>query len=501
MSNEAIAPRGFRLRDMIRHGAEPPPVGFVIGKPWYPWLIVGVTCIGAFIGQLDASIVQLALPALGRVFAARLSSVSWVSLAYLLAFASSLPISSRLCEMFGRKLLYLIGFLLFAMASALCGAAGSLGWLIAFRVAQGIGGGMLGANSVSILVKAVDPAQRARAMGIFAAAQAVGVSAGPVVGGLLLGALGWRWVFWVAVPFGAAAAVLGWLVLPQTVGLARGKTFDWRGALLLAPALTLLVMALNQVTSWGPTSPALLGAVAVGLVLLALLVRQERGLDSPLVNLWLLREKAYAGGIVAVVMGYAMLYGMFFMMSFALVRGYHDSPQAAGLRLAIIPVAIGIVAPFSGALANRVGARLLAVAGMAVCLAALLLMALVADDPGAGRLLGMAAMALFGTGLGLFIAPNNTATVDAVPAAYSGEAGGMLNLMRVIGTSLGVAGASAVLAWRLQAMTGSSDDRAVFTGQPIMDAVESSLVMLAAFALIAAVASLVRSAPAPQRAG
>jgi MFS family permease len=135
----------------------------------YPWLIVGVTCIGAFIGQLDASIVQLALPTLGRIFDTSLESISWVSLGYLLAFASFLPIFGQLCEIFGRKVLYLIGFLLFTGASALCGLAPDLTSLVAFRVLQGIGGAMLGANSISVLI--TDQSRRARALGVFAAAQ------------------------------------------------------------------------------------------------------------------------------------------------------------------------------------------------------------------------------------------------------------------------------------------------------------------------------------------
>ena len=170
---------GFRLRDLILRGAEPPPAAFVARLACYPWLIVGVTCIGAFIGQLDASIVQLALPALGRTFDATLESVSWVALGYLLAFASFLPIFGQLCDIYGRKLLYLIGFLLFAGASALCGLAPDLPTLVAFRVLQGVGGAMLGANSISVLVSATDNSLRARALGVFAAAQAVGVARVP----------------------------------------------------------------------------------------------------------------------------------------------------------------------------------------------------------------------------------------------------------------------------------------------------------------------------------
>jgi EmrB/QacA subfamily drug resistance transporter len=484
---------GVLLRTLGRLTAEPPPLAYFTRQLWYPWLIVGLVCIGAFIGQLDATIVQLALPTLGKTFDASLETVSWVSLAYLVAFASCLPIFGRLCEMFGRKSLYLIGYLLFVAASTLCGLASDLTWLIVFRVLQGIGGSLLGANSISILVRAVDEERRGRALGFFAAAQAVGMSAGPAVGGLLLGALGWHWVFWVSVPFGLVAAVFGWLVLPRTDKVDQDKVFDWYGAVLLAPALTLLVLALNQVSVWGMTSPAMIACSGSSVVLMVLLVRQERASASPLVNLGLFRQPAFSYGVIAVVLGYAMLYGMFFLMSFALEHGYGDSPEAAGFRLAVIPVALGIAAPFSGALSDRMGARLLSAAGMAFCLAALLILAVTEAEPTVSRQVGTAAFALFGAGLGVFIAPNNHATIEAAPASLSGEAGSMLNLMRVLGTSLGVASASSTLSWQLESATGSHDDWIPFAGHPLLGAVESSLAMLAIMAVAAGGVSWIRT--------
>lgn len=489
----AMPARGIRVRDVILHGAEPPPLAILARQGWFPWLVVGITCVGAAMGQLDASIVQLALPTLKTSFNASLEAVSWVALGYLVAFAASLPIFGRLCEMFGRKLLYLGGYALFSVATLLCGFAPDLYWLVLFRVIQGIGGALLGANSISILVEAIGPGQRSRALGIFAAAQAVGISLGPALGGVLVSALGWRWVFWVTVPFGVAATVLGWVALPQTSGPAADKTFDWRGAFLLTPALVVLVLALNQVSAWGLTSPALLACLGAFIVLIVLLVRREHAFAFPLVDLRLFSAPAFSCGIVGVVLGYALLYAMFFLMSFALVRGYHDSPAVAGLRLAIVPVALGIVAPFSGALTDRVGPRLVSVAGMALCIAAVVVLMLVAGDIGSGDPVFMGALALFGAGLGMFIAPNNSATIGAAPASLSGEAGALLNLMRVLGTSLGVVAASSMLSWRMQVRMGVHTSAVLFTPDQLLDALERGLAMLAVFALIAAAASLVRN--------
>src|SRR5882724_7607659 len=178
------------LRDAILKGREPPPARMVASLASYRWLVVGTVCIGAFMGQVDSSITQLLLPRLELEFNARLSTVSWVAVSYLLAMAAFLPIFGRLADMMGRKLLYTGGFLLFVLSSALCGLAPNLPVLIAFRVAQGIGAALLSSNSIAIVVTAAGPAQRGRALGIQSAAQAVGLSAGPALGGLVLDTLG-----------------------------------------------------------------------------------------------------------------------------------------------------------------------------------------------------------------------------------------------------------------------------------------------------------------------
>ena len=485
----------FRWRDVFLHGSEPAPAEFLVRRPEYPWWVVGVTCIGAFIGQLDASIVQLALPHLREVFHTGLDGVSWVSLAYLLAFASTLPIFGRLCELFGRKLLYLVGFAVFSVASALCGCADDLGELVAFRVLQGIGGAMLGANSISMLVRAVDPGRRARAMGIFAAAQAIGVSVGPVAGGLLLGALGWRWIFWVTVPFGAVAAVLGWLVLPRTEGAKSDRRFDGWGAVLLMPGLTALMLVMNQSIAWGALSPRILGCALTAAVMIGLFIRHESACPYPMVDLQLFRSAAFTFGGVGTILGYALLYGMFFVMSFALVRGYRDSPEVAGMRLAVLPASLGIVASLTGGWSKRVGIRKLCVLGMALCGISIGLLAVCLSTPALGRIADLSALALFGAGLGLFIAPNNHGTMEAAPSAHSGQAGALLNLLRVSGTSFGVASASAFLSWRLAAAGGVASRTSGIAGPELLHAVVEALALLALFAILAGAVSLVPGKP------
>ena len=412
----------------------------------------------------------------------------WVAVGYVLAFASILPVFARIAEIAGRKLMYLLGFALFGIASMLCGLAPDLPLLILFRVLQGISGAMLGANSIVILVAAAGPERRGRAMGVFAAAQAVGISAGPALGGLILSMLSWRWLFWVNVPFALCAVVIGWLVVPLTQQTENDRRFDLPGAMLLIPALITLLTAIMQSQTWGLISVGTITCIVAAVVLFIAFIVRENRTPAPLLDLNLFRAAAFSGGCVAVALSYAMLYGMFFAMAYALVRGYHDPPLAAGLRLTIIPLALGIVAPFSGAWYER-RPRLVMVGGMAICIVAVGALTTVMTGTPSSLLRVMAALAVFGGGLGMFIAPNNSATISAAPANKSGEAGGLLNLMRALGTGTGVAAASSVLAW------GVGEHTAGAAEPVLLGAIRDVLLMLAGFAIIAGAASLLRSDP------
>ncbi|MDQ0346497.1 MFS transporter [Ancylobacter vacuolatus] len=474
---------------------EPAPLAWLERQSWHSWLVVALVCVGAFVGQLDATIVQLALPAIGRAFDAPLQDVSWVALSYLLAFASFLPVFGRLCESYGRKSLYLAGYTLFIVASALCALADSFSELLAFRFLQGMGGALLGANSIAILVRAIPEAQRGRALGYFAAAQAVGMSAGPALGGFIVDGLGWRWIFGITVPFGAIAILVGWLALPRSTDTGGKGTFDWGGALMIGPALILLVGTLNHVSSWGLAAPLTLGSLALAAFLLWQLVRRERRTASPLIDPRLFASAAFRWGALAVVLGYGLLYGVFFLMSFGLAHGYGESAAEAGLRLALVPVALGLTAPFSHEIRSFLGARRIGVAGMAVCLAGLVILWLTFGLSPWHHWFDTLSFVLIGIGLGLFVAPNSAVTIAAAPAGLAGAAGSLLNLMRVLGTSLGVAAGATALAWRLGAETGSGAQGLGADGASLLAAVRTALPLLAAMAVLAAVAARAAAAP------
>lgn len=465
---------------------ETAPAPFFVSLSYYPWLVVGTVCIGAFVGQVDASIVQLAMPSLREAFNAPVAAVSWVAVGYVLAFAAVLPLFARLAEIAGRKTLYLSGFALFGLCSALCGLAPGLPSLVVFRILQGVSGSMLGANSVVILVAAAGPARRGRALGIMAAAQAVGLGLGPALGGALLETLGWRSIFWVNVPFAVLGAALAWAIVPKTTSFAKDRRFDAWGGALLMPALALILTAITEWRSGGFTGTFAAG----GLLLLACFIWRESKAPAPLIDLSLFRSLTFSAGSVGVLVSYAMLYGMFFAMSFALIRGYHDPSFAAGLRLAIVPAALGVVAPFGGALSDR-RPRVIMLTGMALCVvSAIALSAALTGTPQSLPAV-MALLAAYGAGLGFYIAPNNNTTVGAAPADKSGVAGGLLNLLRVFGAGVGVASASTVLGWGLDGSPGG----APAPEAAVLGAAGDVLVMLAVFAAVGAAAAIIRGDP------
>jgi EmrB/QacA subfamily drug resistance transporter len=495
--NSAVSVPGSAaaIREALLRAREPPPPPSIASLASYRWLVVGTVCIGAFMGQLDSSITQLLLPKLESEFDARLSTVSWVAVAYLLAMAAFLPIFGRLADMLGRKLLYTAGFLLFVLSSALCGFAPNLAVLIGFRVLQGVGAALLSSNSVAIVVSTAGPQLRGRALGVQAAAQAVGLSAGPALGGLVLDLLDWRWVFWINVPVGLAGAVIGWFVLPTTKDLPENAAFDWKGALLIAPALTALMALLNEGHRWGLISVLFVAFALAAIVLMTLFVRIEQRAAAPLMDLKLLRRPAFALGNIAGVLSYAALFGLFFLMPFVFVRAYGDSILAAGLRLSIVPVMLALAAPIAGALYDRLGARLPTVSGMLICGIGLCVLFAVADGAQATLLPVMIALAIFGIGQGLFISPNNSAIVAAAPPGLTGEAGGLLNVTRCLGVSIGIAAASSLLAWRLEGLTGSGYNTLHASARDLLTAAHGVILLLGGFAALAGAISLLQTQP------
>lgn len=481
--------------------AEHPPVARLATWPAYRWLVVGTVCVGAFLGQLDASIAGLILPTLEDVFDAPVASVEWVAIAYLLTLAALVVPLGRLADLLGRKTLYTWGFLVFIFGSALCGFAPTLGSLVVFRILQAVGAAMLQANSVAIITAAVPRRALGKAIGVQGAAQAVGLSIGPSAGGLLIQTLGWQWVFFIAVPFGLLGTALGWIVLPCTsreavAGAAHEpERFDWLGAALLGPAVALILLGLTYGNSWGWTSPLLVGVLFAAVLCVVALGWAEHRSASPLIDPALLGVRTFSLGLLTGLLSYAVLFGSLFLLPFYLERVLDQTPGTTGLLLTPVPIALGLMAPASGALVDRVGPGPPTVAGMLVAAVAL---AGLANAPVTSLVVPVLLLPLLGIGLGLFTPPNNSTIMGSAPANRLGVAGGMLNMTRSLGTSIGVAASGAALAIGLAVRLGGPVART--TDAPVaalLPALQETFLFLAVISLAAAVLSAVRGGHSP----
>ena len=452
-------------------------------QPNAHWFAVAAVCVGAFMGQLDASIVTVALPTLQHTFDASVGAVTWVGLSYLVVLVATVTAVGRFADMWGRKLLYVYGFVLFTLASVLCGLAPGLGWLCGFRALQAVGAAMLQANSLAIIVLVVPDGALGRAIGFQGAAQALGLALGPTVGGLLLAAGGWRLIFFVNVPFGVFGAVAAVLLVPRSRELLARVRFDWTGLGIFFPAMVALLVAISFGADLGWGSPVIVvlfaGAVGLGVWF----VSYERRRRDPMLDLGLFRSAQFSTGIASGMGSYLVMFGVLLLVPFYLERAVGLGTARSGLELMAFPLAFGVVAPFAGRVADRVGARPLCVTGMALVGGALVLLG--ATRPDVGYFLVL--LACVGVGMGLFTSPNNASIMGAAPESHAGMASGVLNMTRGLGTALGLAvtGTVFTVAGGDVTRTGTSTDAA--------HAFTVTAYVLAAIAFAAGVVAATRS--------
>ncbi len=436
---------------------------------WAPWFAVGAVCFGAFMGQLDASVVTLAFPTLQRQFTTGLAAVQWVSLAYLLTLVALLVPVGRWSDRAGRKLVYLYGFVVFTAASAVCGLAGSLRMLVVVRAVQAAGAAMLQANSVALVATSVPPARRRAALGVQAAAQSLGLAVGPTAGGLMVASVGWRWIFLVNVPVGVVAVVAGVFLLPRTRHRAGEGGSDAGGVVLLGCAAAALLVALSSVSGLALPRP-----VAVGLAVLAMasaggLVWWERRARTPLLDVRLLASRGVDIGLAGALAAYMVLFGP--LVLFAQTLGGHTANALrAGIVLTALPAGFGLAAVAGERLLPRGWPdRCRCVAGGLVAAAAAAGLAV----PGLPAGMALSLLGLLGLGLGTFIPANNAVVMGAVPASQAAATGGMVNMARGLGTAFGVA--VVALALHLGARQGHPGE-----GVPLTMAVLAAVALLAA---------------------
>jgi EmrB/QacA subfamily drug resistance transporter len=458
-----------------------------------PWLAFSAVAVGNFMATLDGSIVNVALPTLGGALGAPIEHLEWIVSGYLLVISASLLAMGRLGDVLGHRAVYVGGLVAFTAGSALCGAAGSLGGLVAARVVQGVGASAMMALGPAIVTAVFPPGLRGRALGAIGSVVALGLVTGPPVGGAILLSLSWRWVFFVNLPVGVLGVAWALRILPRGRG-APGERFDALGAILLAAALSAGLLAIDAASAGagGATGLAAVAAAAWG----GLALRARR-VATPIVDASAFRDRAFAAGIAAGLLSYAAMFSQTFLTPFYLARVLGLGPGALGLMLGAVPAALAVASPLAGWIADRFRARGLGAAGMALLAAGLASLSVAGPSDGLGSV--ALRLAACGFGMGLFQAPNNAEVMGAAPRGRLGSGGGLLATARNVGMAIGVALSGTLLAWR----AGPDPDPSAF-----LDGYALALRAGAAIALAAGVTSLVHRAggrarrpPAPRPDG
>jgi EmrB/QacA subfamily drug resistance transporter len=409
----------------------------------YRYLVAAAFVVALFIDVLDATIVNVALPTLGRELGVTNDILEWVVTGYLLSLAVFIPASGWLGDRFGTKRIFLIALGIFLVGSALCGIAWDAPSLIAFRILQGIGGGMLTPVGTAMVLRAFPLDERARGSAIIAIPAVIAPVLGPVLGGFLVDTVGWRWIFFVNLPIGLLGLIFAAMVLREQRHAQPGR-FDMPGFVLAGLALVLGLHGLSRVPSEGWSSPEVLGSCLIGLACTVALVFVERRRLEPMLDLRLFGDVQFATTNLTHVLATAGLMGMLFVVPLYLQQLRGLSALESGLTT--VPQALGLltIVPLAGWLYPRFGARPLVVVG----LAASAVTAAVMGFAGLETDLWWVRGALYARGLafGLALVPLQTAAFDRVSSDDTGRASALFNTARQVAASLGVALLAGVLA-------------------------------------------------------
>jgi EmrB/QacA subfamily drug resistance transporter len=399
--------------------------------------VLAICCMSLLIVGLDNTIVNVALPSIRRELHASVSGLQWTVAAYTLVLASLLMLSGSTADRIGRRRVFQAGLLTFTAGSLLCSLAPSLGWLIAFRMLQAVGGSMLNPVAMSIITNTFsDRTERARAIGIWGAVIGISMALGPVVGGVLVASVGWRGIFWVNVPIGLAAVVLTGLFVPESRA-PRARRVDPVGQLLVIVTLGSLTYGIIEGPGSGWTSAKILVFFGLAVAALGALLYYEPRRAEPLIDLRFFSSAPFAGATVIAVCAFAALGGFLFINTLYLQDARGLSALQAGLYTLPMAAMTVIFSPLSGRIVGSRGSRLpLLLAGLAIAAGCGVLTQLTNNTP-SGWL--FTAYVIFGMGFGLVNAPITNAAVSGMPIAQAGVAAGVASASRQVGQSLGVA--------------------------------------------------------------
>ena len=457
-------------------------------------LILLSVCIGQVIVGLDLRAITVALPTLTTSFHSEFTTIQWTILVYDLVLIGLIITMGRLGDLFGRRRFYSLGFLIFVAASALCGVTQTIGQLIFFRAVQAIGGSMIAANGRAIVSVNLPQEERGRALGLTSTAFHIGFLTGPSLGGFLIDTIGWRWIFYINMPFSLWGAYLAWKVIPET--RAREKfAVDLPGAFLLLVTNGLFIYAIDQLPRAGWRHPLFLLTLALSLVSLIFLLWIETKAKTPILTLSMFRDRLFSAGISSLFLIAGTLSAINFLLPFYLQYLLGYSPSQVGWIIVADSVVIMIMAPVAGTLSDRLGSRLLCTIGCAVIAMAQFFLASL--DIQASLLRIMFPLVVWGVGWAMFNAPNQSSILGAVSQEKIGAAAGMIATTARAGGAMGVA-LSATVFGHLVAAAGFSGSQIGDPGnwraapEVFMNAFSTTIYVLNGFTALAIIFSAIR---------
>jgi EmrB/QacA subfamily drug resistance transporter len=433
--------------------ASPTPVDY--SRKWHVMIATGS---GIFLGTIDSSIVNVALPTMAKDLDTTFAAVQWVVVAYLLTLATLVLSVGRLGDMLGKKRIYTIGFAVFTVGSVLCGLAPTIVWLVVARVVQAVGAAMIFALGMAIITQAFPPSERGRALGISGALVSIGIVIGPSLGGFIVDQWSWRWIFMVNLPIGIFGTAAARRYVPDVPPLG-GQSFDFKGAGVFFVSLFTFMLGLSLAQSRGFGSALVLGLLITGILAIVIFVMVERRVEQPMLDLELFRNRLLTINLLTGWMAFFAISGLFILVPFYLENVLGATPREVGLLIAPAPLLLGLSAPVSGTISDRIGPRRVLVVGLAVLVVAYLAMQLLRADSPAWLI--MVVMAPAGLGMGIFQSPNNSAVMGTASAARLGVTSAMLTTTRNTGQLTGIAVLGALWALRVSYHTGTTIDAQV----------------------------------------
>jgi EmrB/QacA subfamily drug resistance transporter len=447
------------------------------------WWTLAAVSFGLFMIMLDNTVVNVALPSIQRSLDLKISELEWIVTGYALTFGALMLTGGKLADLLGRRLIFVVGLAVFTLSSLACGLAGSAEVLIAARVVQGVGAALINPSTLSIITVTFPPRQRGTAIGIWAGVSALGLAIGPLVGGLITERINWNWVFYINVPVGVLGVLAAFAFIDESRDTSLEQRPDVPGLVTSALGLFALSYALIESNTYGWTSSRILTAFGVAAAALAVFVLLELHQRLPMLELGLFRNRGFAGAnIVMLLVGLAMI-GVFFYVSLYMQQVLGYSPVQAGASFLPWTLLIILLAPQAGRLSDRLGPRPLVATAMIVLAGSLFLFSRMGVHEDFWSLLP--AMLLGGVGMSAAIAPTTAAAMSSVRADKAGAGSAVLNSMRQVGGSLGIAVMGSIVASGVSSSPASGDPRPVAFLNGLHHALDVGAVIVIAGAIVA----------------